>query len=74
MSFFVDILCLRCIIEAMGSREHLSGLKDHFNAMLVAMHFCCEARIFTEDEYVHAPIIPWDAVETSTSYEISDSV
>jgi hypothetical protein len=47
MSLLINILSLWGIIDPMGSREHLSSLKDHFDTMFVTMHFCCKSRIFT---------------------------
>jgi len=68
MSFFVYILSLRSIIEAMGSRKHLSSLKDHLDTMLIAMHLCCDTGIFTEDEYVHALIITRQSLDVKLFY------
>jgi hypothetical protein len=46
VSLLIKILSLWSIIDPMGSREHLSSLKDHFDAMLVTMHLRCNTRIF----------------------------
>ena len=57
VSLLIKILSLRSIIDPMGSREHLSSLKDHLDTMLVTMIQSSDTRIFIEDEYVHAYII-----------------